>query len=99
MVIKNIISELRDLKNPIIKMLKKGENFQVAAIGFKKDMLLEEHKSDISAKLIVLQGKVIYKEGDQFAMMSQYDELDIPMGVTYSVRALDDSLCLLVKGE
>jgi hypothetical protein len=29
----------------------------------------------------------------------QYDEVEIPIGITHTVEAIEDSLCILTQGE
>ena len=98
MTIKQILKDLESAKRPVAKVLQSGTNFKVIAIGFTKNMVLEDHKTDIPAKLIVLGGKVVYKEGEKMVMLSQYEETPIPAGVMHSVTALEDSLFLVIKG-
>ena len=98
MTIKQILKDLESAKRPVAKVLQSGTNFKVIAIGFTKNMVLEDHKTDIPAKLIVLEGKVVYKEGEKVVMLSQYEETPIPAGIIHSVTALEDSLCLVIKG-
>ena len=98
MTIKQILKDLESAKRPVAKVLQSGTNFKVIAIGFTKNMVLEDHKTDIPAKLIVLEGKVVYKEGEKMVMLSQYEETPIPAGVMHSVTALEDSLCVVIKG-
>lgn len=98
MTIKQIFNDLDSAKRPIAKILQSGSNFKVIAIGFTKNMILDDHKTDIPAKLVVLEGKVIYKEGEKIVMLSQYEETPIPVNVIHSVTALENSLCLVIKG-
>lgn len=96
--IKNIIAELETAVHPVARAIHKGEGFKVLAIGFKKGTVLKDHKAHITSKLTVLSGAVIYKEGNQQTVLDQYDEIDIPVQVTHSVEAKEDSLCLLTQG-
>lgn len=98
MTIKQILKDLESAKRPVAKILKSGENFKVITIGFNKNMVLDDHKTDIPAKLVVLEGKVVYKEGEKIVMLSQYEETPIPADVIHSVTALEDSICLVIKG-
>ena len=98
MTIKQILKDLESAKRPVAKVLQSGTNFKVIAIGFTKNMVLEDHKTDIPAKLIVLEGKVVYKECEKMVILSQYEETPIPAGVMHSVTALEDSLCVVIKG-
>lgn len=98
MTIKTLLEDLKSSNKPVVKLLQKGENFRVIAIGFNKNAILDDHKTDQPAKLIVIQGKVLYKEGAKMIVMSQYDEVQIPVNVIHSVTALDNSICILIKG-
>ncbi|SHE36477.1 cupin domain-containing protein [Dysgonomonas macrotermitis] len=98
MTIKIIKKELESAKRPVPRVLKSGDKFKLILIGFKDKMVLDDHKTDIPARLVVLEGKVIYKEGDKTVMLTQYDEVGIPVNVIHSVTALADSLCMVVKG-
>ncbi len=95
---KQIEKYLETAKHPVVHVLKSVDNFKVIMIGFKDKMILDDHKTDVPARLVVLEGKVIYKEGEKIVMMEQYDEVDIPVNVIHSVTALADSLCMVIKG-
>lgn len=98
MIIKQLLKDLESAKRPVAKVLQSGANFKVIAIGFKKNMILDDHKTDLKAKLVVLEGKVVYKEGDKMVMLLQYEETPIPADIMHSVTALEDSICLVIKG-
>lgn len=99
MTIKDIKKELKSSISPVAKSLHHGTGFKVLLMGFKKGMILREHKAHIQSKLTVLEGAVIYKEVDRIVNLMQYDEVDIPVEVTHSVEAYEDSLCILSQGE
>jgi quercetin dioxygenase-like cupin family protein len=99
MTIKEIIKELKVAKHPIAKSLHHGTGFKVLIMGFKKGMILKEHKAHISSKLTVLEGGVIYKEESRVIELMQYEEVEIPIEVTHSVEAISDSLCILSQGD
>lgn len=96
--IKNIISDLKTASHPIAKALHKGKHFKVLMLGFNKGMVLKDHKAHTTSKLTVLYGNVIYKEGDKETQLWQYDEVEIPVDITHSVGAIEDSLCILTQG-
>jgi quercetin dioxygenase-like cupin family protein len=96
--ISEIISALETASHPVARALHKGDQFKVLMIGFKKGMILQDHKAHIPSKLTVLQGSVVYREGEEEVHLPQYDEVGIPVEVTHSVEALEDSLCLLTQG-
>lgn len=99
MTIKEIKEDLKSATNPVAKSLHHGLGFKVLLMGFKKGMILKEHKAHIQSKLTVLEGAVIYKEENRIVTLMQYDEVEIPVEITHSVEAIEDSLCILSQGE
>ena len=99
MTIKDIKEELKSSENPVVKSLHHGSGYKVLMMGFSKGMILKDHKAHIESKLTVLEGAVIYKEESRVLNLVQYDELEIPIEITHSVEASEDSLCLLTQGE
>ncbi|HSI69901.1 MAG TPA: hypothetical protein VK941_06700 [Gillisia sp.] len=99
MVLKEIIKELKTSKNPVYKMLRKGENSHILAIGFNKDMLLKKHKSDIPARILVIKGEVVYNSDNVSATLGLYNEYEIPVGESHWVTANEDSMMLVMKGN
>ena len=99
MTIKDIKLKLKTSNNPVAKSLHQGLGFKTLVIGFKKGMILKEHKAHIKSKLTVLEGAVIYKEEQRIIELEQYDEVEIPIEITHSVEAKEDSLCIVTQGE
>lgn len=99
MTIRDIKEELNSSISPVAKSLHHGTGFKVLMIGFKKGMILKEHKAHIQSKLTVLEGAVIYKEDYRIVDLKQYDEVEIPVEIFHSVEAMEDSLCILTQGE
>lgn len=99
MTIKEIKEELKTAHHPVAKSLHHGANFKVLVLGFNKGMALKEHKAHIPSKLTVLEGAVIYHEGNKVVELKQYDEVEIPVDITHAVEAIEDSLCFLTQGE
>lgn len=98
MIIKEVIEQLEAATHPVAKVLHKGDYFKVLVIGFKKGMKLKEHVAPLQSKLTVISGKVVYEQGEQKTELQKFDEINIPVNITHSVKALDDSLCLLTQG-
>lgn len=101
MVINEILAELehQNSEHPTIKILKKGEGYKIIVIGFKKGMILKEHSTPIPAKLLVIEGKVNYKEADKNLILDKFNEYEIPINVIHAVEALEDSICLLIQAK
>ena len=99
MTIKVVKEELKTSNHPVAKSLHQGTGFKVLILGFNKGMVLKEHKAHIKSKLTVLEGAIIYKEENRVVDLEKYDEVEIPIEITHSVEAIEDSLCILTKGE
>ncbi|MOA17789.1 hypothetical protein D3C78_1380580 [compost metagenome] len=98
MVIKELLEKLETSPSPVAGALHSGENFRVLVLAFKKGMILKEHKAHTPSKLTVVNGQVIYCEGDKKIPLSVYEHTDIPIEITHSVEALEDSVCFLTQG-
>lgn len=98
MVLKEILSEIETTDKAVVKKLQNGKEHQVLAIGLQKNAILKEHKTDIPAKLYVLQGEVIYRTGGEENTVKQYEEQEIKVGDLHSVIANENSLFLVIKG-
>ncbi len=98
MILQQILEEVETAKHPVAKALHKGTNFKVLAIGFKKGMILKEHQAHLPTHLFVLSGQVIYKQGEITKTLSALEQTEIPVEITHSVEALEDSMCLLTQG-
>jgi quercetin dioxygenase-like cupin family protein len=98
MIIKDTLNQLQNSNHPIAKAFHKGDNFKVLVIAFKKGMILKEHKAHLPSRLAVLEGNVTYKEGEKVIDLKKHDETDIPVEITHSVEAMEDSLCILTQG-
>lgn len=99
MTIRKIKEELKTANHPVAKSLHHGTGFKVLLIGFNKGMILKDHKAHIPSKLTVLEGAVSYQEENSVVELGQYDEVEIPVGITHAVKAIEDSLCILSQGE
>lgn len=98
-ILKEIIQDLESSKDPVYKMLWKGENSHTLAIGFKMGMQLKKHKSDISARIVVIKGEVIYNSDEGAVTLGVYDEFQIPVKEYHWIDANEDSLMLVMKGH
>jgi quercetin dioxygenase-like cupin family protein len=98
MSIKEILSQLDTASSPVAKVLHKGDQFRVIVIGFKKGMILKEHKSSLPARLVVTSGSVRYKEAERSVSLGLFEDMEIPVNEPHSVEALEDSVCFLFQG-
>ncbi len=93
-----MLKQLETSDHPVAKPLHKGNNFKVLIIGFKKGMKLKEHQAPLPSKLTVIAGSVIYNQPPIATELKQYDEIVIPVNITHSVEATQDSICILTQG-
>jgi quercetin dioxygenase-like cupin family protein len=98
MIIQDVLAALKDAASPVIKVLVKGGTAKVIVLGFKKGMTLNEHKTGISTRLVLIDGQINYLSAGGRITMNKYDDLDIPVNQLHSVEALADSICFLIQG-
>jgi quercetin dioxygenase-like cupin family protein len=60
-------------------------------------MTLAKHKTQVPARLVVLEGEVKYMQDNEINSLQKYDSQDIPPEVMHEVFAEKDSLCMLIK--
>jgi quercetin dioxygenase-like cupin family protein len=96
-MIHDILTKLETAENPVAQVIQKNDCGKTMVIAFKKGMVLKEHKTDISARLIVIKGEVIFKINGTEEVLKLYDEKIIPINELHSVVANEESLCLLFK--
>ena len=99
MILNEIVQQLQASSHPVAKSLHHGENCKVLCIGFKKGMLMKEHKTNLPATLYVFEGEVVYKEGEKIQVLKKNEEVKIPVEKPHSVEALENSLCLLIQAD
>lgn len=97
MILKQIAEEIQHSDKPVVKKLQEAEGGHVLAIGLKHKVLLQEHKSDVPAKILVIKGKIAYHRKEEKTILDLWEEYDIPAGEYHRVSALEDSLFLVIK--
>lgn len=98
MTIEEIEKRLETSDNPVAKSLHIGDHFKVLIFGFRKGMKLQDHQAYHRTKLFVIRGSVVYLQKDEETELKMYDEIEIPVNVIHSVKALQDSYILLTQG-
>ena len=98
MIIKKILAELGATDRPISKIIKAGDSFKSMAIGMKKGVIWRDHKAVMPTKLMVMEGRVTYVKGEKIIKLEKFDDLDIPVNIIHSLKAVEDSICILIQG-
>ena len=98
MIIKNAIAELEFKNSPVVKLMHTGIASKVIVLAFKKGMILKGNKTIVPSKLTVLTGNVKYISESLIRTIDMYEELETPIEDTYTIEALEDSLCILIQG-
>lgn len=88
--------ELESKSGPLARPLYKNQMTKILAVAFKKNMILKEHKAAGMTKLFVMTGQIEYKSLQQTILLDANDDMDIPLEELHSVRALKDSLIILI---
>jgi quercetin dioxygenase-like cupin family protein len=98
MTYNQVKAALETAKNPVARIMHKGNSSKCLMIGFNKGMTMSEHKAHLPSKLFVCEGQVIFVLENVKTILNKYDEIEIPIEITHEVRALEDSICLLIQG-
>jgi hypothetical protein len=98
MVIQEIQDKLMSASKPVARLYYKSGDVKTVFIGFKKDMILDQHKTHLPARLMVITGKVTYVQASEKTILNQYEYKDIPVDIMHEVHADEDSLCMLIQG-
>jgi quercetin dioxygenase-like cupin family protein len=94
----DLFEKLATSEKAVATVLRKGTNFKVLAIAFKKGMLFPKHTTPLPAKITVMQGTVAYQEAGKTVALTQYQSHQIPVGVPHWVEATEDAWCLVMQG-
>ncbi len=97
MIIQEIKKLLETSANSVARIMYNKDHFRVLCIGFKKGMILKDHKTPYDSKLLVIDGNVLYNQQQLEHHLSLYDEIIIPTNEIHNVVALEDSICLLIQ--
>lgn len=97
-IIQEIQEKLMSSTKPVARLYYKSESSKTMFIGFNSGMTLDQHKTNLPARLMVLTGKVTYKQGDDATILHQYESKDIPSDILHEVYADENSLCMLIQG-
>ena len=98
MIIQEIHEKLKSSTKPVARLYYKSGDVKILFIGFKKGMILDQHKTHLPARLMVMSGKVTYIQESELTNLRQYEYKDIPVDIMHEVHADEDSLCMLIQG-
>ncbi len=98
MIIQEIQEKLMSAAKPVARLYFKSGDVKTIFIGFKQGMVLDQHKTHLPARLMVINGHVTYVQTGESTPLSQYEYKDIPVNIMHEVHADEDSLCMLTQG-
>lgn len=98
MVIKSALQELENATHPIVKIIHSDAHCKTLVLAFKKGMVLKEHKTNVPTTLLVMDGEIEYRIGEEKITLKKYNQTGIPIGLLHAVEAKEDSVCLLIQG-
>lgn len=98
MTINTIKSLLKEATKPVAHVLRKTQHGKVLAIGFREGMHLADHQTKMPTRLLVVEGKITYHQGEINQTLGLFDEYEIPVNTTHAVTANSDSVILLIQG-
>jgi len=98
MMIQEVIKMIPNSQSVITRIIRKYVNNRIIVIGLKKGIFLPDHISSVPALLIPIQGKVYFRSDVISIKIQTLEEVEIPVNVMHSLEALEDSVCILIKG-
>lgn len=98
MVIKSALHDLENSNHPIARIVHGDKSCKTIVLAFKKGMTLKEHKTNEPTTLLVLDGEIQYRAGDEEITLRKYNQTGIAPGLLHAVEAIEDSVCLLIQG-
>jgi quercetin dioxygenase-like cupin family protein len=98
MIIQEILQQVAGSAHPVAKAIHHGPHGRALAMAFAKGMWLKEHRTALPATLLVINGTVVYHEGERQVTLGQYDTVAIPVNVLHAVECTADAICLLIQG-
>ncbi|MBK8442060.1 MAG: hypothetical protein IPL35_01000 [Sphingobacteriales bacterium] len=93
-MIQELWAQIGSATKPLTAVLHRCSDSKVIVIGLRSSVLLKEHVSPVAARLMVLQGEVEYRQGDEIYTLQPYQQQNIPA----QTLRLQDTLCLLIQG-
>ena len=97
-IIQEIQEKLMTSTKPVARLYYKSEASKTMFIGFNSGMILDQHKTSIPARLMVLTGKVTYQQVDDITTLYQYETKDISKDTLHKVYADEESLFMSMQG-
>lgn len=98
MIIQDVALQVEAAEAPVIKVLQNQVSGKVLVIGLKKGVSLKKHQTAVPARLVVIEGKVVYQQDDTSVTLDKFSDLAIPVNILHAVEALENSICLLIIG-
>lgn len=98
MIIQEIFEKLETSHKPVARLYYKTGEVRLIVIGFKKGMILDQHKTHLPARILVMSGNVNYIQAGVETHLKAYEYIDIPVNIMHEVVANEDSICLLTQG-
>ncbi|MEC5395795.1 rhodanese-like domain-containing protein [Bergeyella sp. RCAD1439] len=84
----NLLATDYPKERPLIKPIRSDERMAYFAVALGKGGVLEKHKTETPAVLVVLKGKVAFGLDGDYVVLEKGDVYDIPVGRLHEVRGL-----------
>lgn len=98
-IIKEIQEKLMSSTKPIARLYHKNESSKTLFIRFNSGMALDQRKTNVPVRLMVLKGKMTYKQENDITTLHQYETKEIPKDILHEVYADEDSLWMLIQAK
>lgn len=93
-----LIEQAIQAGHPVARSLAAGSHFKVLLLAFGPGQLMKEHRTKLPARLVVLQGAVVYQQGETVKHLNPECDTEIPVDIPHHVTSEQPALCLLIQG-
>lgn len=96
----NILENIQFLNDkPTVAIIKKNDNIKYFAVALGKGAVLQKHKTDFPATLVVLKGEIDFQFADRNYHLKSFDSFEIPVEEIHEVVGLSDENLFTVTQE
>ena len=80
-----------------VQKLAKTDALEILSINLEKGALFPEHTSPKDAKLIVLEGDILFNINEKSYRLKKYQDFSFPKEIAHWVKANEDSKFLIIR--
>lgn len=93
-----LFENLSQSDKPLTKLISRGNEYKVIAVGLNEKVALRKHTAPGPAKIFVVKGQIQYISLRETVVLNPLETYDIPREEEHEVLANEPSVFLLIVG-